>query len=138
MYIYEEVCYTLTGVTSGQVATECEEAFELVDAGCEAAECSQESPKWQVRVCGDEEWVDTESDLSSYAPSEGSVYVWGDGDAPTCYEVRRNDASSGTGNAINLSGFSNYSDTATPCDCCNNFNVVEYIQCDLASPASGS
>ena len=221
VYIYEEVCYTLTGVTSGQVATECEEAFEIVDGGCEAAECAEETVKylyekcqgvdsddcanafgqvvlegtaaellpnlvientsnnvqccyvrlgvseepvtanhsivvsinncddetlieagckdaeyWQWRNCGDEEWINTESDLSSEAPSLETIYVFGDNDA-TCIEIRKTDDGTGVGNPINISGWSDYSSTETPCDCCNNFNVVEYSKCDIENPAEG-
>ena len=127
-------CYTIVGLNANQDTVPCT-AIEEVQ--CSDDICLPEELKFQYRNCGSEEWVDTESDLTQFAPSDGTIYTWGDDNA-TCYEIRQNAASSGAGSPIDLGTDPiEYTATQDPCKCCANYNVVQYSQCDIADPAEG-
>ena len=99
---------------------------------CEdTAYCPAADTFYQIRPCGEENFVNTSTDLSAYAPLSGT-YVWGsEGD---CYEIKQ--GGDGVGNpAPDFTGYTDYTNSPTnPCFCCINYNVFEYEKCSYDFP----
>ncbi len=99
-------------------------------AGFADCNCAEEI-FFQWRECGDDEWIDTETDLSAFVVGAG---VWGT-DEDECYEAR--EGGGGVGAPIDTSGWTTaYSpgpEPATACDCCEYKDVRTYVKCETST-----
>ena len=132
-----EGCFTIVDVAQGQDTVPCNN-IEAVQCSSTLCDGEPTETKWQYKECGQENFIDTSSNLQAYAPTEGETYIWGD--QGVCYEIRQNSESSGTGPTLDLSGFRDFTNEEVndPCDCClNQFSNYRYEQCSINDPLTG-
>jgi len=133
-----EGCFTIVDVAQGQDTVPCSD-IEPIECSDNACAGEPTGDKWQYKECGQENFIDTSSNLIAYAPNVGEVYIWGK--QGTCYEIRQNPESSGTGPILEIDkdyrDFTN-EETNDPCDCCKNkFSNYRYQKCSISDPLSG-
>jgi hypothetical protein len=106
--------------------------------GCGDEVCS-ELVFYQWRECGDDEWINTTTDLSAYAGPNGSPETWiTQQDAEgICIEIQETwDSTNQTAFPYELPLAQEYTtvDENTACECCERWSIHQYVICDYPDP----